>query len=288
VQNRVPTTPLLALVAIVLISLGLYANLGGDEGDGAEDFARPPARVGDDEDSPVVARRRTPKGEKPWVEVVPDRMELGAISPCGGERRFDAVIRNLGRESLEIAGWRATCGCVVVEAEPGFSIAPGDERVVTVRVDPWGAGEKSQRIDFRVLDGAGASNALGARLRIDYTVGGALRTRPSAVVRPVGKTPAFVDIERFGPDGEFLAEAFEVMSVLPPVATVLPSLGDGHGAIEVDYAAIDAMASEPGAADDPRFEWVEVAGAGRRWASFELTVRTSVELCGDLRIRVRN
>ena len=286
VKDRGSIAPLLALAAIGLVAVGIYTNLGG--GGGAAGGAAT-GRTGD-EDDPITPRERAraPKGEKPSVEIVPAKVELGAVTPCGDERRFEATIRNTGRAKLEVAGWRSTCGCVTVEAEPGFAIEPGDERRVTVRVEPWGFGEKSQRIDFRVLDESGASNALGARLRIDYAVGGALRTRPGAVVRPVGKVSAFVDIERAGPDGMFLAEPFEVIAVLPPVAMILPSLGDGHGAIEIDYAAIDDLAARPESRDDPAFEWIETAASGRRWRSYEFTVRTSVELCPDLKIRVRN
>ncbi|MFM1824013.1 MAG: hypothetical protein RI967_2279 [Planctomycetota bacterium] len=286
VKDRGSITPLLALAAIGLVAVGIYSNLGG----GSEGAGGASAGRAAEEDDPVTPRERarTPKGEKPSVEILPAKVELGAVTPCGDARRFEATIRNTGRGRLEVAGWRSTCGCVTVEEEPGFAIEPGGERTVTVRVEPWGFGGKSQRIDFRVLDESGASNALGARLRVDYAVGGAVRTRPGAVVRPVGKTPAFVDIERVGPDGEFLAEPFEVIAVLPPVAMILPSLGDGHGAIEIDYAAIDALAARPESRDDPAFEWIETAGSGRRWRSFELTVRTSVELCPDLRIRVRN
>ena len=72
----------------------------------------------------------------------------------------------------------------------------------------------------------------------------------------------------------------------PPAEGEAP-LDPGWGGIEIDFAAIDALAAEPDSANDPAFEWKE-SPKGRKWRSIELLIRTDLPVCGDLRVRVRN
>jgi hypothetical protein len=96
-----------------------------------------------------------------------------------------------------------------------------------------------------------------------------------------------VNIDRSASDGSFVPDAYEILGVEPRVAQILPPLEPGHGAINIDFQAIDELAASTGGAEIGAFEWTETPG-GRRWRSIELTVRTNLEACPEIRVRVRN
>ena len=114
-----------------------------------------------------------------------------------------------------------------------------------------------------------------------------MRARPAVVTRPDRARNFAVNIDRVSADGAFLPEAYEILGVEPRVAPILPPLEPGHGAINIDFQAIDELAASPSGAELTAFEWTETQD-GRRWKSIELTVRTSLEACPEVRVRVRN
>jgi hypothetical protein len=166
-------------------------------------------------------------------------------------------------------------------------IEPGEVFMLPVAVEPWTFGPQSHRIDFRVSGDGLSPNAAAGRLRVNFNVDGPLRARPTFVTRPERARNFAVNLDRSASDGSFVSEAYDVLGVEPRVAQILPPLEPGHGAINIDFQAIDELAASENAGDIAAFEWTETPD-GRRWKSIELTVRTNLEPCGEIRVRVRN
>jgi hypothetical protein len=271
------------LAGATLIGLGFYLNRGG-------------ARTGEttkntpsNEIDGVIGKRRAPKQSEPFAKlsVSPDTVELGVVSTCGPLRTFEVALANDGDKAVRVDAWVSTCACLAPTVAPGFEIAPHAVFTLPVAVEPWNFGAQSHRIDFRVSGEGLSPNATAARLRVNFRVEGSLRARPAVVTRPDGKRNFAVNIDHVASDGAFLAEAYDILGVEPRVAQILPPLEPGHGAINIDFEAIDELANSPDAADNPAFEWTSTP-EGRRWKSIELTVRTTAEACPDIRVRVRN
>jgi hypothetical protein len=273
------------LAAAGLIGLGVYLNLR-DRGDAKSNL--PSDSSGGEIDS-VLGRRRAADDGAPFAKlsVSPGQVELGAVSTCGARRTFEVALANDGDKPVRIDGWVSTCACVSPMVTPGFTIDPGKVFTMPFAVEPWNFGSQSHRIDFRVSGDGLSPNATAGRVRVNYSVDGPLRARPAIVTRPERLRNFAVNIDRVGPDGSFLPEAYEILGVEPRVAPILEPLEPGHGAINVDFQAIDDLAASPGAAELAAFEWTDTPD-GRRWKSVELTVRTNLEACGEIRIRVRN
>lgn len=283
-SSRITTSTALIL-GIALVAAGLYFKFGGgtDVTGGA-----PTGASADPERTPAARKDVDPRAPRPRVALSSDRLQLGTLSQCGEPKIAEIILTNDGEVPAKVDGWISSCGCISVLTEPGFLLDPGDARTVPIRIDAWGVGTKNARLDFRL-----AGNAVGARLVFDYTVSSPIRTRPSIVIRSELSKGFLVELERSADDGSHVDEAFNVLGVLPPVATVwAPAEGEapldpGWGGIEIDFAAIDALAAEPDSANDPAFEWKE-SPKGRKWRSIELLIRTDLPVCGDLRVRVRN
>lgn len=284
------STPLALLVAAALIGLGLYLNRGErgpGSGDGSASSPSSDSAAGDIDS--VTERRRPADTGAPFarLSVSPEKVELGSVPTCGVRRTFEVALANDGDKPLRVDGWVSTCACVAPAVAPGFTIAPGEVYTLPVTVEPWNFGTQSHRIDFRVSGDGRSPNATAGRLRVNYTVEGALRARPAVVTRPDRLRNFAVNIDRVAADGSFLPEAYEILGVEPRVAPILPPLEPGHGAINIDFQAIDDLAASPSGADLAAFEWSETPD-GPRWKSIELIVRTSLEECPEIRVRVRN
>ena len=284
------STPLALLVAAALIGLGIYLNREG-RGTGSELASRSspsPDSAAGDIDS-VTERRRPADTGAPFarLSVSPEKIELGSVPTCGVRRTFEVALANDGDKPLRVDGWVSTCACVAPTVAPGFTIEPGEVYTLPVVAEPWNFGAQSHRLDFRVSGEGLSPNATAGRVRVNYTVEGALRARPAVVTRPDRARNFAVNIDRVSADGSFLPEAYEILGVEPRVAPILPPLEAGHGAINIDFQAIDELAASPSGAELTAFEWTETQD-GRRWKSIELTVRTSLEACPEIRVRVRN
>lgn len=274
--SRRTNNTLLVLAALALAAAGLYQQFGGTSGDDSDD--RSP-RAGN---SAAAARA---KNEPSKLRLSTERIDLGTISHCEGARTFELLMTNDGTEPITVSGWRATCSCVSPNGKGGFAVLPGETTALPIRVEPQGAGGKSQRIDFRIDGSIG-----GPRVRIDYVVASVIRPRPSVVMRPTKGTLAIVDLERSAPDGAFIEEAFLILGTVPQVAKVFdvpPSMGLGLGGIEIDFAAIDALAKLEGVGGDPAFEW-ETTASGVRWKSLDLVVRTDLPACSEVHVTIKN
>lgn len=221
------------------------------------------------------------------ASISPGVVDLGKLTPCKPRGRFEVAVANDGDVPIRIEGWISTSSCLAPEIEPGFEVAAGAVEKVPIRVEPWDPGRQSHRIEFRVAADGHAVNAVGASVRVDFTMETPILVWPSVPRRPERGDRFIVDFERCAPDGTFLAEAFDIYGVEPKVGQIQPPLGDGHGAVIIDFAAIDELASQPEALANRDFEWMDTPN-GRRWRSFDLVVRTSLESCPDLRVRVRN
>jgi hypothetical protein len=289
---------LAAALGIACVVAGLWFRFGRDEGE-TRDSSRPRETQVADGDESAPASSSTGTGSRrnattdqarsrAKVTVTPDIIDLGTIAQCGGIARSSVSLTNTTAEPVKVVGWVVSCACIRMLDEPGFTIAARDSVEVPFEVDAWGIGGKSARLDFR-LDG----NAVGPRVRIDYSVGGPIRARPSVAIRPDRDQPMLIELERCDSDGAHVAEAFEVLSVFPPVGQIYrvsegePPLDAGWGGFDLDFAMIDELASAPDAAQDPNFEWKETP-TGRRWKSLEIRVMTNHPECNELRLRVRN
>jgi len=266
---------------ITLIGVGVALNLLDDAD------ARPSQRAA----GRGVERRGGGGGEKrlPFARasVSAEAVDLGKLTPCQPRGRFEVAVANDGDVPIRIEGWISTSSCLAPEIEPGFEVAAGALEKVPIRVEPWDPGRQSHRIEFRVAADGHAVNAVGASVRVAFTMETPILVWPSVPRRPERGDRFIVDFERCAPDGTFLAEAFDIYGVEPKVGQIQPPLGDGHGAVIIDFAAIDELASQPEALANRDFEWMDTPN-GRRWRSFDLVVRTSLESCPDLRVRVRN
>lgn len=270
-----------------LIGLGLYLNRGR-ESSGARTAALPPGSVERDIDS-VLGKRRTAPDGAPFAKlsVAPEKIEFGSVSTCGERRTVEVALANDGDAPLRVDGWVSTCACVSPTVAPGFVIEPGGVFQLPIAIEPWNFGTQSHRIDFRVSGDGLSPNASAGRVRVNFSVDGVLRARPAMVTRPGHMRNFAVNIDRSASDGSFVPDPYEILGVEPRVAQVLPPLEPGHGAINIDFQAIDELAASPTAADIKAFDWSETP-AGRRWKSIELTVRTNLEACPEIRVRVRN
>lgn len=280
---RRASTPIALLIGAALIGLGVYLNRQGLRS------TPTPADTASGEIDTVLGKRRPAATGVQFAKlaVSPEKVELGVVSTCGARRTFDVALANDGEKPVRVDGWVSTCACMAPTIAPGFVIEPGDVFTLPVAVEPWDFGSQSHRIDFRVSGEGLSPNATAGRLRVNFTVEGPLRARPAAVTRPELARNFAVNIDRVLPDGSFLPEAYEILGVEPRVAPILPPLEPGHGAINIDFQAIDDLAASPSGADLAAFEWTETP-RGRRWKSIELTVRTSLEACPEIRVRVRN
>lgn len=294
---RSSSTPYLLVGALALVAAGVYFNLKGNDDDAKSGSAGASARASGEDgasaSSGAGSSSRTRKDEdpnapRPRVRVTPEKIELGRVTQCGEPSVAEVTLINESKVAVKVDGWVATCGCVSVLAEPGFTLEPGTSRALPVRVDPSGVGGKSQRVDFR-LDG----NALGGRVRIDYDVYSPIRTMPSMATRPEKGTELLLELERATPEGEHIATPFEVLAVLPPIgrpwkaAEGEPPLEAGWGGVIVDFAAVDELAADPASRSDPAFEW-RGDGVDARWKTFEFVIRTDDSVCGEMRVRLRN
>ena len=280
-------TAIALLCGAALIGLGIYLN----QGDGrASDrpVASSPGSAENDIGTVLGKRRAAPEGA-PFAKlsVAPEKIELGSVSTCGERRVVEIALANDGESPLRVDGWVSTCACVSPTVAPGFSIEPGRVFTLPIAVEPWSFGPQSHRIDFRVSGDGLAPNASAGRVRVNFVVDGILRARPAMVTRPEHMRNFAVNIDRSASDGSFVPDAYEILGVEPRVAQILPPLEPGHGAINIDFQAIDELAASTGGAELESFEWTETPG-GRRWRSIELTVRTNLEACPEIRVRVRN
>lgn len=269
--TRRSSSVLIVVAAFALGGLGIYLN------------ARPRAETERAEPAVEAATTpRRPKNSVPNLEVTPERVELGTISHCSGPRTFQVTMRNTGTAPIAVTGWRTTCACVSPEAVGGFTIAPGDDHALSVRVDPLGFGGKSHSIDFR-LDGV----VVGPRVRVDFEVASAIRPVPGVVLRAEGKPNLVIAIERYDADHQFLAKPFEILGCVPMVAKATPTGNVGQWALDIDYAAIDELAAFDTSRTDPAFEWTEGPN-GPRWKTLDLVVRTDSPECGEVHVLVKN
>jgi hypothetical protein len=270
-----------------LVGLGLYLNWGGrPSGSSSRDSAR---SEGARDIGTVLGSRRPSADGAPFarLSVSPEKVDLGVVSPCAARRTFEIALANDGDTPLRVDGWVSTCACLAPTIAPGFTIEPGAVFTLPLAVEPWNVGAQSHRIDFRASAEGLSPNATAGRLRVNFAVEGALRVRPAIVMRPDHLRNFAVNIDRAAADGSFVPEEYEILGVEPRVAQILPPLEPGHGAVNIDFQAIDEFAASPAGAEFAGLEWTESPG-GRRWRSIELTVRTNLEACGQVRIRVRN
>jgi hypothetical protein len=273
--NRRSGNALLLVGALALGGLGVYINLRPEPSEGASGAPR-------NAEAPLAGGPRRPKTGIPNLVVTPERIDLGPISHCGGAREFSISMRNTGDTPIAISGWRTTCACLAPEAPGGFTVAPGEDRVLEVRIDPLGFGGKSQSIDFRVDGVVG-----GPRVRVDYEVVSPIRPVPGVVMRAEGKPNLVIAIERYDAEHQFLAKPFEILGCVPMVAKATPTGNDGQWALDIDCAAIDELAALDINSTDPAFQWTEGPN-GRRWKTLDLVVRTDDAECGEVHVLVKN
>ena len=285
------STWLTLLGGAALVALGIFINRdraaptrtlnGGSSSEETDPASR-------DVDAVLGSRRPATNGLSfAKLGVAPEQTDIGLVSTCGPRRTFDVALSNDGEKPIRIDGWISTCACVYPAVSPGFVIEPGEVFMLPVAVEPWTFGPQSHRIDFRVSGDGLSPNAAAGRLRVNFNVDGPLRARPTFVTRPERARNFAVNLDRSASDGSFVSEAYDVLGVEPRVAQILPPLEPGHGAINIDFQAIDELAASENAGDIAAFEWTETPD-GRRWKSIELTVRTNLEPCGEIRVRVRN
>ena len=285
------STWLTLLGGAALVALGIFINRdraaptrtlnGGSSSEETDPASR-------DVDAVLGSRRPATNGLSfAKLGVAPEQTDIGLVSTCGPRRIFDVALSNDGEKPVRIDGWISTCACVYPAVSPGFVIEPGEVFMLPVAVEPWTFGPQSHRIDFRVSGDGLSPNAAAGRLRVNFNVDGPLRARPTFVTRPERARNFAVNLDRSASDGSFVSEAYDVLGVEPRVAQILPPLEPGHGAINIDFQAIDELAASENAGDIAAFEWTETPD-GRRWKSIELTVRTTLEPCGEIRVRVRN
>lgn len=270
----------LAVVAVVLVGLGIYFNLPRGGGSGGESGA-----VSDEErrdgDAIRSARSKPETRIDRKLRISPDRIDLGTLSQCRPSEPYDIVLNNDGPEDVTVVGFASTCACVAPQLADRMVVPARGFVKLPLRVDPLGLGGKSHRIDFR-LEG----NARGGSVRVDYRVESAIIPMPVLVVRPDAADSKVFDLHRVDPEGKEVSEKFTVRSVEPPVARFVESAGDGHAAIEIDFKAIDRLAEDE-AGRGSLFEW-DRRSESPRWKSLEITVSTDCPSCESLRIRVRN
>ncbi len=261
-------------LAVIVVGLGIFVS--SESTDGTEDSPRESTRSlrgarGVDADAPPIAPAE--------VEARPAHISLGTRSPCDGAVRTEVELFNRGKTPASIAGWLVSSSAIVVDAQPGFTLAPGESCKIELRVSPWSYGVNRQGVEFRVKESP------SVRLGVDWEVQSAIWAKPSLIVRPTGNRPRRVVLERIGIEGAFFPEPFTVLSVSPLVAFVdeAAPVESGVATLLVDFHAIDEMASTA-TKDDHAFTF----GAAGRWKTLEILVRTDCGACPELHLSVRN
>ena len=277
-----PTSTILVAVALALIAAGSYLNYRKWFASPSADSSSADAPAGSDAGEQAV-RPRTPKPPdlSRRLRIIPEKLDAGTISLCGPGRIVELELANDTKEPLKVMGWAASCACLIPQIEQGFTVEPGASVKVPVRIDAFGIGGKSHRLDFR-LEG----NSRGGSARIDYSIESPLIPMPILINRPDREDTTVVDIQRVDAEGVSLPEKFRITGIEPPVAKVVDATRDGHVLLEIDFKAIDALA-DGASPRDTLFDW-RTRGAARRWESMQLSIATDCAGCPDLRVRVSN
>ncbi len=263
----------LVLASIVVVGGFLLQRAPEDAEPNAANEARPTVRAPRE-----VGGARAPS-QPAVVEARPSHLSLGTRSPCEGAVRTEVELFNRGETPASIDGWLVSSSAIIVDAQPGFTLAAGESCKVELRVSPWSFGVNAQRVEFRVKDSA------SVRVGVDWEVQAAIWAKPSLIVRPTGNRPRRVVLERIGVDGAFLPEPFTVLSVSPLVAFVddAAPAEPGVATLLVDFAAIDEIAAHA-TKEDRAFTF----GAAGRWKTLEILVRTDCGACPELHLFIRN
>ena len=170
--------------------------------------------------SPGVAPGRSSSGGSAFlasrpIQSVNGKIDLGAVNPCGEKLTRTERIRNQSKETVEILGYASNCGCLDAKLIGSRTLAPGEEREIKLTVNPSGSGTRSIAVEFA------AAGGFAGVMRIDYSVNRGAMASPEQVPIHAGDREAAIDIDVFANDGT----ALKVLSIDPPVGTILPPDG---------------------------------------------------------------
>lgn len=207
------------------------------------------------------------------LRLEPAVLDVGSISQCVGEASDTVMLINDGEEAETIEGAVTTCGCAVVEIEPGTVIQPGESRPVKVVLKPWGEPRRKLQEARFILEG----RRLGPMLKLEVEIVSPLRTIPSACQRALHEDGR---IRVISPD----EESFALLGVEPGIPySTLETEGPEIG-IFVEWDALDEWAKSPEAREDGRIEYNDEG----EWDRIYLEILTDREDCERLFIDVFN
>ncbi|MSR41629.1 MAG: hypothetical protein EXS10_06980 [Phycisphaerales bacterium] len=262
------------VLAGIVVTIGLLVDRGTEEDASTPLTQRQPSVRGTRDANAEFVR-----GEAADIEARPAQLQLGLRTPCDGSVHTEIELFNRGDVPASIDGWITSSSAIVVDAQPGFVLAPKESCKVELRISPWSYGENKQRVEFRVKDSP------TVRVGVSWEVQAAIWAKPALIVRPNGTRPRRVILERIGAEGAFLPEPFTVLSVHPLVAFVddTAAAEAGVATLIVDFKAIDDLAEHA-----TKDEGVFTFGAAGRWKTLDILVRTDCGACPELHLLIRN
>ena len=198
------------------------------------------------------------------IQSVNGKIDLGAVNPCGEKLTRTERIRNQSGETVEILGYASNCGCLDAKLVGSRTLAPGEEREVRLTVHPSGSGVRSIAVEFAY------SGGFAGVMRVDYSVNRGAMASPDQVPLHAGDRDAAIDIDVFANDGT----ALKVLSVDPPVGTILPPDGPMAKVALSSFEAARFAASPEGRAHRG-FR----AGPDGKPASLEVSIVTDSATC---------
>ncbi len=225
------------------------------------------------------SRRAAPLLDAP-VAPDPPQVDVGPVSQCGPPVTVRVTLVNISQTSSEVLEAIPDCGCTVPELPTPCVLAPGERREILVALDPWAhGGARTQQVVFPCRQPGKPRT-----LRISCTVVGALHTNPAAARRKEEPTVMVQVSHLEAPEGGAGAPAaqkpFEILGFDPPVVESWPRNPAMETWFSLDWALVD-KAAESGA---PGFE----RAPDGRWSRGVVVIRTSLEECPELRMRVYN
>ncbi len=205
------------------------------------------------------------------LRVDPPILEITGVSQCGPPVHATVTLVNEGDQAEPLERTISSCGCAMIELEPGTVVPAGGRIELPVIFKAWGAARrKAHDVRFILAEGR-----LGPLLRMEVQITSPLRSIPSALQQHLhgdGRIRIVSGDE----------EPFTVIGVEPPIPCSHPTDPATQVELVIDWEALAAWAARPEQLEDPRIQRTE-AGT---WDRLTVEVLTDHPECARLRLEL--